>query len=118
MLVHMDILFTGIFFGCANRISKNSSQRGRRWGRNNLRNGDFGRARKQAKVGEGSETARRLRRFSSGFVASIEQHQEVLLRLISHQGTGVHVSRNPYPFSHPLALNEKSRTDGNRDSHY
>ena len=96
-------------------ISKNSSQRGRRRGRNNLRNGDFGRARKQAKVGEGSETARRLGRFSSAFVASIEQHQE--LNLTSRYWSTCRSKSIPF-FTLRLVLNEKSRAEGNKDSLY
>ena len=96
VLAHMDISLRAFSLGAWTAISKNSSQRGRRRGRNNLRNGDFGRARKQAKVGEGSETARRLGRFSSVFVASIEQHQE--LNLTSRYWS--QVGRNLYPFSH------------------
>ena len=68
VLAHMDISLRAFSLGACTAISKNSSQRGRRRGRNNLGNGDFGRARKQAKVGEGSETARRLGRFSSNLV--------------------------------------------------
>ena len=96
VLAHMDISLRAFSLGACTAISKNSSQRGRRRGRSNLRNGDFGRARKQAKVGEGSETARRLGRFSSAFVASIEQHQE--LNLTSRYWS--QVGRNLYPFSH------------------
>ena len=96
MLAHMDISLRAFSLGACTAISKNSSQRGRRRGRSNLRNDDFGRARKQAKVGEGSETARRLGRFSSAFVASIEQHQE--LNLTSRYWS--QVGRNLYPFSH------------------
>ena len=66
-------------------------------------------------MGEGSETARRLGRFSSAFVASIEQHQE--LNLTSRYWSTCRSKSIPF-FTLWLVLNEKSRADGNKDSHY